>query len=150
MAIGGADTEQPGQVEPIAGGGADAELSGQVEPIAIGGADTERSGQVEPTAVGGAGTVAAGRHRMRKEGGRNRVGISTHSPEANACQHPSGRGELADAEENWSEAQGSQGSWLMKIGQRLRGARGAGRCRGRLVRGSGEPGELPGLSAPQV
>ena len=45
-------------------------------------------------------------------GGRNRVGISTHSPEANACQHPSGRGELADAEENWSEAQGSQGSYL--------------------------------------
>ena len=56
-----------------------------------------------------------------------------------------GRGELADAEENWSEAQGSQGSWLAdaeedwsetqgsqgswqmqrKIGQRLRGARGA-------------------------
>ena len=34
-----------------------------------------------------------------------------------------GRGELADAEENWSEA------------------RGAGRCRG-LVRDSGEPGEL--------
>jgi len=121
-----------------------------VEPIAIGGADIERSGQVEPTAVGGAGTVTAGRHRMRKGGGGNRVGISTHSPEANACQHPSGRGELADAEENWSEAQGSQGSWLMKIGQRLRGARGAGRCRGRLVRGSGEPGELPGLSAPQV
>ena len=72
-AIGGADTEQPGQVEPIAGGGADAELSGQVEPIAIGGADTERSGQVEPTAVGGAGTVAAGRHRMRK-GGEERGG----------------------------------------------------------------------------
>ena len=48
------------------------------------------------------------------------MGISIHSPEANACQHPSGRGELADAEENWSEAQGSQGSWLMKIGQRLR------------------------------
>ena len=55
------------------------------------------------------------------------MGISTHSPEANACQHPSGRGELADAEENLSEAQGSQGSWQMqrKIGQRLRGARGA-------------------------
>jgi len=66
-----------------------------------------------------------------------------------ASSHP-GKGTLADAEENWSEAQGSQGSWLMKIGQRLRGAWGAGRCRGRLVRGSGEPGELPGLSAPQV
>ena len=36
-----------------------------------------------------------------------------------------GRGELADAEEYWSEAQGSQGSWQM-----------------RLVRDSGEPGEL--------
>ena len=95
MAIGGADTEQPGQVEPTAGGGA----------------DTELSGQVEPTAVGGAGTVAAGRHRVRKEGGRNRVGISTHSPEANACQQPS------EAEGSWQTQR--------KIGRRLRGARGA-------------------------
>jgi len=61
-----------------------------------------------------------------------------------ASSHPRQRG-LADAEDNWSEAQGSQGSWLAdaegdwsetqgsqgswqmqrKIGQRLRGARGA-------------------------
>ena len=65
---------------------------------------------------------------MRKEGGRNRVGISTHSPEANACQQPS------EAEGSWQTQR--------KIGRRLRGARGAGRCRGRLVRDSGEPGEL--------
>ena len=71
------------------------------------------------------------------------MGISTHSPETmRASSHPR---ELADAEENWSEAQGSQGSWLAdaekdwsetqgsqgswqmqrKIGQWLRGARGA-------------------------
>ena len=81
---------------------------------------------------------------MRKGGGRNRVGISTHSPEAmRAISHPRQRGagrrrgklvggsgepgELADAEEDWSETQGSQGSWQMqrKIGQWLRGARGA-------------------------
>ena len=70
------------------------------------------------------------------------MGISTHSPEANACQQPSeaegswqtqrklvrGSGEPGElADEDWSETQGSQGSWQMqrKIGQRLRGARGA-------------------------
>ena len=42
------------------------------------------------------------------------MGISTHSPEATrASSHP-GREELADAEENWSEAQGSQGSYLAR------------------------------------
>ena len=70
----------------------------------------------------------SGRHRVSKEGGRNRVGISTHSPEANACQQPS------EAEGSWQTQR--------KIGRRLRGTKGAGRCRGRLVRDSGEPGEL--------
>ena len=89
---------------------------------------------------------------MRKEGGRNRVGISTHSPEANACQQPS------ETEGSWQtqrkigrRLRGARGAGrCRKIGQRLRGARGAGKCRGRLVRGSREPGELPGLSASQV
>ena len=48
--------------------------------------------------------VTAGRHRVRKERGRNKVGISTHT-----LGEP---GELADAEEDWSEAQGSQGIYL--------------------------------------
>jgi hypothetical protein len=101
------------------------------------GANNEQSVLVGSHVVDGAYVT----RRSWWEGGRNRVGISTHSPEANACQHPSGRGagrrrgklvrgsgepvELTD--EDWSETQGSQGSWQMqrKIGQRLRGARGA-------------------------
>ena len=78
-----------------------------------------------------------------KSGGEQIETITTtHSPEAmRASSHPRQRGagrrrgklvggsgepgELAD--EDWSETQGSQGSWQMqrKIGQRLRGARGA-------------------------
>ncbi len=63
-----------------------------------------------------------------KSGGGQIETITTHSPEANACQQPS------EAEGSWQTQR--------KIGRRLRGARGAGRCRGRLVRDSGEPGEL--------
>ena len=54
--------------------------------------------------------------RQRGAGRRRRKLVGSGEP-----------GELADAEEDWSETQGSQGSWQMqrKIGQRLRGARGA-------------------------
>ena len=71
------------------------------------GANNEQSVLVGSHVVDGAYVT----RRSWWEGGRNRVGISKHSPEANACQQP-------------SEA---EGSWQMqrKIGQRLRGARGA-------------------------
>ena len=66
-------------------------------------------------------------------GGGNRVGISTHSPEADAFQ------QLSEAEGCWQTQR--------KIGRRLRGARGATWLERRLVGGPGEPGELTGLSA---
>jgi hypothetical protein len=87
-----------------------------------------------------------------KSGGEQIETITTHSPEANACQQPS------ETEGSWQtqrkigrRLRGARGAGrCRKIGQRLRGTRGAGKCRGRLVRGSREPGELPGLSASQV
>ena len=82
--------------------------------------------------------------RVRKEGGEG-TGWGYPHTVLKLCVPAAIRGELADAEENWSEAQGSQGSWLAdaekdwseaqgsqgswqmqrKIGQWLRGARGA-------------------------
>jgi len=103
------------------------------------------TGQTELVNVGTSYDSCDSRASPSEKGGGEGTGRGYHHTVLKLCVPAAIRGELADAEENWSEAQGSQGSWLAdaekdwsetqgsqgswqmqrKIGQWLRGARGA-------------------------